>query len=32
MYDHKKLDELRQELEKWEETTLQQSLSRLPER
>ncbi|HLE14929.1 MAG TPA: methylmalonyl-CoA mutase family protein [Anaerolineales bacterium] len=32
MYDRKKLDELRQALEKWEETSLQQSLARLPER
>jgi methylmalonyl-CoA mutase N-terminal domain/subunit len=32
MYDRKKLEELRQALEKWEETTLQQSLARLPER
>ena len=32
MYDHDKLDQLRQAVEKWEETTLQQSLSRLPER
>jgi len=32
MYDHKKLAELRQQLEQWEETTLPQSLSRLPER
>ncbi len=32
MYDQKKLDKLRQELEQWEETSLQQSLSRLPER
>lgn len=32
MYDRQKLDQLRQEMEKWEETTLQQSLARLPER
>jgi methylmalonyl-CoA mutase N-terminal domain/subunit len=32
MYDRQKLDFLRQKLEKWEETTLQQSLARLPER
>ena len=32
MYDRQKLDMLRQKLEKWEETTLQQSLARLPER
>ena len=32
MYDPKKLENLRQEMEKWEETTLHQNLSRLPER
>ncbi|MDX1614378.1 MAG: methylmalonyl-CoA mutase family protein [Candidatus Promineifilaceae bacterium] len=32
MYDKKKLAELKTYLEKWEETTLQQSLSRFPER
>ncbi len=32
MYDRQQLDELRQILEKWEETTLQQNLSRVPER
>ncbi len=32
MFDHLKLDELRRDLEKWEETTLQQSLVRQPER
>jgi len=32
MYDHKKLEELRRALEQWEETSLQQSLERLPER
>jgi methylmalonyl-CoA mutase, N-terminal domain len=32
MYDPQKLEKLRQEMDKWEETTLQQSLSRLPER
>ena len=32
MYDKAKLDELRREQEKWEETTLHQSTSRLPER
>lgn len=32
MYDRDSLDRLRQEIEKWEETTLQQSLTRLPER
>jgi methylmalonyl-CoA mutase N-terminal domain/subunit len=32
MYDPKKLEELRQEMEKWEETTLQNSLARKPER
>ncbi len=32
MYDKKKLDELREEKEQWEETTLQQSTARFPER
>jgi methylmalonyl-CoA mutase, N-terminal domain len=32
MYDRQKLDLLRQEIEKWEETTLQKSHARLPER
>ncbi len=32
MYDRQKLDELRQNSDRWEETTLQQSLSRMPER
>jgi methylmalonyl-CoA mutase N-terminal domain/subunit len=32
MYDKAKLDELRRALERWEETTLQQSEGRLPER
>ncbi|NLG73047.1 MAG: methylmalonyl-CoA mutase family protein [Chloroflexi bacterium] len=32
MYDRQKLEQLRQEVEKWEETTVQRSLSRLPER
>jgi methylmalonyl-CoA mutase, N-terminal domain len=32
MFDQEKLDELRRALEKWEETTLQQSTSRFPER
>lgn len=32
MYDPEKLAQLRQELEKWEETTLQHNLSRMPER
>ncbi len=32
MYDKAKLDELRRALERWEETTLQQSQGRLPER
>ena len=32
MYDPKKLDQLRQAYEEWEETTLQQSLAALPER
>jgi len=32
MYDPKKLEQLRQEMEKWEETTLQHNLSRMPER
>jgi methylmalonyl-CoA mutase N-terminal domain/subunit len=32
MYDKKKLDELREEQEKWEETSLHQSTSRFPER
>ncbi len=31
MYDRKQLDELRQLLEKWEETTLQHNLGRMPE-
>ncbi len=32
MYDRKKLEEIAQSLEKWEETTLQKTLSRFPER
>ncbi|HEX7976033.1 MAG TPA: methylmalonyl-CoA mutase family protein [Anaerolineales bacterium] len=32
MFDARKLDQLRQEVEKWEETALQHSLARLPER
>ena len=32
MYDRRKLDELRQNLEKWEETSLQQTLAGMPER
>jgi len=32
MYDREKLEELRREQEKWEETTLHQSTSRFPER
>jgi methylmalonyl-CoA mutase, N-terminal domain len=32
MFDDKALEELRQALEKWEETTLQQSITALPER
>lgn len=32
MYDRQKLEELRQALEKWEETSLQQTLARMPER
>ena len=32
MYDRQKLDQLRQELEAWDQTALPQSLSRLPER
>jgi methylmalonyl-CoA mutase N-terminal domain/subunit len=32
MYDSQQLEELRQYLEKWEETTLQQNLARMPER
>ena len=32
MYDKTKLDELREHSERWEETTLQQTLSRKPER
>jgi len=32
MYDRQKLEALRQQLEEWEETDLQQSLARLPER
>jgi methylmalonyl-CoA mutase N-terminal domain/subunit len=31
MYDRKQLEELRQLLEKWEETTLQHNLARMPE-
>jgi len=32
MYDKKKLDELKESLEKWEETSLQKTLASLPER
>ncbi len=32
MYDREKLDQLRDALEKWEETTLQSNLARFPER
>lgn len=32
MYDRQKLEELRQQIEKWEETDLQHSLARMPER
>jgi methylmalonyl-CoA mutase, N-terminal domain len=32
MYDQEKLEALRQQLEKWEETTLHKSMARLPER
>jgi methylmalonyl-CoA mutase N-terminal domain/subunit len=32
MYDEKKLDELRESLEKWEETSLQKTLASMPER
>ena len=32
MYDKKKLDELRDSLEKWEETSLQKTLASMPER
>ena len=32
MYDKEKLEQLKQEVDKWEETTLQKSLSRFPER
>ena len=32
MFDQHKLAELREAQEKWEETTLQQTLSRAPER
>ena len=32
MFDKSKLNEITQAHEKWEETTLQQSLSKLPER
>jgi methylmalonyl-CoA mutase N-terminal domain/subunit len=32
MYDSSKLDEMRQALERWEETSLQQVLARMPER
>ena len=31
MYDREQLDRLRQELDRWEETALQQSMARLPE-
>ena len=31
MYDRQKLDELRKQIEKWEETDLQQSMARMPE-
>ncbi len=31
MYDRQKLEELRKQLEKWEETDLQQSMARMPE-
>ncbi len=32
MYDHQKLDQLRESLEKWEETSLQKTLTSMPER
>ena len=32
MYDQQKLEELRQALDRWEETSLQQALARMPER
>jgi methylmalonyl-CoA mutase N-terminal domain/subunit len=32
MYDREKLEQLRQQVEKWEETTLQRSTARMPER
>ena len=32
MYDKKKLDELKDSLKKWEDTSLQKALSSLPER
>ena len=32
MYDRKKLEKLQEELDRWEETTLQPSLKRMPER
>ena len=32
MYDQKKLDDIENSLEQWEETTLQKALSTLPER
>jgi methylmalonyl-CoA mutase, N-terminal domain len=32
MYDRKKLEEIRQEVEKWEETSLQKTQARMPER
>jgi methylmalonyl-CoA mutase N-terminal domain/subunit len=32
MYDPKKLEQIRQSLEKWEQTTLHQSMSKMPER
>jgi methylmalonyl-CoA mutase, N-terminal domain len=32
MYDEKKLDELKESLEKWEETSLQKTLASMPER
>ena len=31
MYDREKLEKLRQEMEKWDETNLQRSLSQIPE-
>ena len=32
MYDHQSLEEIKKLFQQWEETTLQKSLDRLPER